>query len=455
MHKRTLSFSHNNIFLFSVFCFAAEICLFWPGLLKDDSAVQLQQAVMGSFTDHHPPLMAFYWSVLNKMYPGPGLMLVTHLLLFWGAIYYFCRSLKDSVSQVACGLLAIISPLLIFHPFILKDIGFANCYLFVMSVLTYLTVTQQKMSPRMAFMLTVILFYGTAVKFQAMFILPLLTLWMGLTLALTYKRGLLVGLGLFASLYASISFFNAHVSTPSNSWQWVKLYDLAGISIRKNQNYFPSFVTDYPGFSTERLHQFYNPRRVDDYVYRPDPVLIKGATPQQAKEVWHYWFETVLRHPVAYLHHRGAVCWEQICLSSIKSPQEIKGKEIMSPSLLRVSTLLDHYNLIPFAKLFTSFAPYLPFQILYLCLGLYYRRSPLGRTLLFLNGIGLGLLATLFFFSMAAEARYLYLSLGCVHFSHPFAYALWRSRKTARRPGLMDTFAPLVKVSATQYIERA
>ena len=318
--------SHHLFWAVSVL-WALELFTFWPGVLRVDSLDQLNQALAHSFSDHHPPLMALYWSLLNKIYPGPGLMLGTHLLLFWGSIYHFARSLDHKGLQLSYFIIGMSPPLLMFHPFILKDIGFAHSYFFVISCLAYYTLKQKSPSLVSLIGLLLILFYGTAVKFQAVFILPLLTFWLGYSLQQNYKKAALVGISLFVVFYGAISLFNARVATSSHSWQYVKLYDLAGISLCAGQNYFPTFVIDHPGFSSQRLKELYNISRVDDLAFIPNPVLIKGKDEQQSQELWQYWFKTILNHPLAYLKHRFSIFWCQINRSFIKAPSEIQSHQ--------------------------------------------------------------------------------------------------------------------------------
>src|SRR5207253_5889655 len=96
MPQEKLSSDHvlkNNPFYFFLFCCALlyffELFLFWPGVIRPDSLAQLQQAQTGIFSDHHPPVMALYWGVLNFIWPGPGLLFLTHLSLLFGAAVCF------------------------------------------------------------------------------------------------------------------------------------------------------------------------------------------------------------------------------------------------------------------------------------------------------------------------------------------------------------------------------
>ncbi len=412
--------------------FSLELTLFWPGILRVDSIDQINQALSGTFNDHHPPLMGLYWAAISKICAGPGGMLVTHLLLFWGSIYNFTKIFQGSL-RFSYLLIGLLPPLVVFHPFILKDIGFAHCYFFAISCLTRYTIQKEKPSNWSLLGIFVVLFYGTAVKFQGIFILPILSFWIGKILYSRFQQSFAAAAGIFALLYATISIFNTQTATPSNSWQYVKLYDLTGISLRIDQPCFPAYITQSPNFNMQHLKELYTPKRVDDLVFAPTPVLAKAQNDPDLKELWSTWMHAVLKHPMAYFQHRFDVFLEQINCSLVKAAHEIKSRsEQISPRIFKILNFLEKWNLIQIAKIATTFSFFLPFMLVYFLLGIQNRYTTLGQAILFMNGIGLMLLGILFFFSMAAEARYIYLTIGCFHFSHPLVYALLQGRRFSK-----------------------
>jgi hypothetical protein len=360
-------------------------------------------------------------------------MLLTHLMLYWGAIYNFIKAFERQTSSDKTRYIylfvALIPQLLIFHPFILKDIGFAHSYFLVISQLTYYTLQGKKPSYMALFGTFAVLFYGTAVKFQAVFVLPVVSFWIGSLFHKDIKKVIVFGGLIFTVFYLVVSVFNRYTSSPTHSWQYVKLYDLAGISLSEKKPIFPTFVKNDSGFSMERLKKAYHHKRVDELTFIPSPVLVKAKTNEELGELWLCWFYAVLEYPVSYLTHRFHIFWEQINCSFIKSSIEIQSqKEHISPKLLFVASFLEKWHLLHLAKLLTTFSFFLPFQIVYFLCGFYNRRIPVGKTIFFMNGAGLLLILSVFFFSMAAEARYIYLTIGCFHFSHPMLYLLWKLR---------------------------
>lgn len=73
--------------------FALMAWALYPGLMSPDSAEQWLQARTGRYTSVHPALMAWTWSWLDRLVPGPGGLFLVHLALFWGALAWLAREL--------------------------------------------------------------------------------------------------------------------------------------------------------------------------------------------------------------------------------------------------------------------------------------------------------------------------------------------------------------------------
>ncbi len=418
-----------------IFCLVAlyliELFIFWPGIIRPDSLLQLQQAHTGIFSDHHPPIMGFYWYFLSFIYPGPGLLFLTHLTLLFGAALIFAFAFQDSRLSWFYLIILIWPQIVSYSAFVLKDIGFTFTFLFVASILSFYSLQRKKLPIMLVFIICILLFYGTAVKFQAAFILPFMSLWLAYCLN-SYHVSLKVffnGMVLFCLLFSSVQLFN-HCMTQKKdySWQLVKLYYLAGISLREDKEIFPDFVKNEPFYSMEALAKTYNTQRVDELVFDTNPLLIKGRTHEQRNALWYMWFQTVQKYPESYLSHRWAIFQNLIHKSPIKSISEIASHQEFIPALIKdILLVYDSYGLTAFLKAITTFKFYLPLMLLYLVLGFVcIRRDPYAIPLVFLNLMGLTLLGVLFVFSMASDVRYIYLTMCCFHFSHPFFFKVFK-----------------------------
>lgn len=421
---------------YHLFClfglFFLTLYLFWPGILRSDSLVQYQEALKGCFNDHHPPMMAATWGLLNKIYPGPGLMLLFHWILLWGAALIFSVSFKNILLRWVFVFIPLMPQILGYGPFILKDSGFTLSFLFCCSLLSFYTIHKEKM-PYWVFLLScMLLFYGSAVKFQGVFILPVLALWYGLVLNknsnnLNIKKSIIIYLGLFSA----VTLFNQSVTQTKNySWQYVKLYDLAGMSLNQNTNLFPAWSQENPNFSLARIHSLYSTIRVDELVWGKDVPLMIGKNQLQRHQLSDAWRRAVLDNPKSYLVHRFGLFKTLVSNSSIKSLDSVTSlKDEIPHGVQSILKIMDQLHLTKIVNMMSSFLPYILISIGYFIYGcLRLRKTVYAYPLVFLNGIALLLLWVLFFFSMAADGRYIYLTHCCFHFSHPFFYACLKNK---------------------------
>tara|TARA_R110002050_G_scaffold70425_2_gene151793 strand:+ start:17548 stop:18855 length:1308 start_codon:yes stop_codon:yes gene_type:complete len=413
--------------------FSLSLIVFWPGVMRPDSVMQFQQALQGNYSDHHPPLMAFYWGLLNAIYPGPGLLLMTQMLLLWGAALIFVRLFKDSKLKWYYVLVPLFPPIFGYAFFILKDVGFTLCFLMSVAILVYHDLKNKRLSVWINAALFILLFYGTAVKFQAKFILPFIILWWAVLQNNKNIYHLILKTVLAGSLFfISITSFERYLNTKQeHSWQYVKLYDLAGISLDINKNLIPQSHIGTPGFTLENLRKIYETDRVDSMVFVGNPTFLKrGATEQERENLMTVWYKAIANHPLSYLKHRSALFNHQVSKSMAKTRNEILSyKAGVTNSVLQALDFAEEYGIMGLARLLTSFILYLPILLFYIFYGVFqYKKSPYARPLLMMNLSGGALIATLFIFSMASDARYIYFTSCMLHFSHPLAYMTWKKK---------------------------
>ena len=276
-------------FMIFTLCFAATylgvVLFLWPGLIRPDSLNQLNQALTGVMTDHHPPIMGLYWRILHYVYAGSGPLFLTHISLLFGGLYLFAKSVRNS-HWIWFYLGLVFWPQIAFYaPFIVKDIGFTFSFLFTAGALTYYSTRQEYTPLWVVGLLSVILFYGTGVKYQAMFILPIMCIWMSFQMkGLTAKLSkILRGLVMFGLIYGATQMVNnIYVSKQDHAWQYVKLFDLAGMSIKTNTDLIPEVAKVDPKLSLDELKQIFNPERVDEMVFSSTPLLKKETMRRSA-----------------------------------------------------------------------------------------------------------------------------------------------------------------------------
>jgi hypothetical protein len=125
--KRSISIAVAALLLFAI-----NFAIAYPGELNGDSAMQYREAVTGQFTDWHPPIMAYVWSLLRHVSDGPQTMLAFQLILHWLGFALVADGLARAGRSKAGWLMLATgaSPLCIYYNHtILKDIGLASTFI--------------------------------------------------------------------------------------------------------------------------------------------------------------------------------------------------------------------------------------------------------------------------------------------------------------------------------------
>ncbi|MBX9976641.1 MAG: hypothetical protein K2X98_00125 [Alphaproteobacteria bacterium] len=414
-----------------IFLFILHTSLTWPGILSPDSETQYNMALQGVYSDHHPALMSFVWRYLNMICKGPGLMLGLHLGLLYASVYFFIRALSPAPYHFAFLFLPLIPHILVYSFMIWKDVGFAFSFLCIASYLTYCAVQEKKLSLTACFPLSILLIYGTAIKFQAQYCAPLLIFWMiyeRTKAHFSWQKYLLCGLGsaiIFYSLLSGINNFLVQEKAQNHSWQYVKLYDLAALSVATQIPLFPE-SSKTEKFSMEKLKTTFNHARVDDLVFGHDALLVMGKNEQERGILWWTWAHQVSAHPLYYIKHRLS----NLAYAAFSTPEY---ENILSFFSTTIQLQEPYASIIARTIGYLFFAHILPILLcfIYCGIGIFnLSKTPLARPLFFLNSIAVVYLTILLFFSMAGTPRYTYVVVCIVSTSHILAYHFMR-----RKPG--------------------
>lgn len=429
--------------LFLAAFYLGSLFILWPGVISPDAMNQYQAALAGVYSDHHPPAMSLLWHYLNLLYAGPGLLFALHLTLLYSAAAIFIYIFRTSKFKWWYVVFPLIPNMLAYTVFIVKDASFVYTYLLAGAIISLLIVQRQsKFKIPLLALCLLLLFYGTAAKFQARYLLIFFTL--GIGYCYDYKfalKNIMVGIALCAALLGAMFAFNSYMvpnAQQQHTWQWVKLYDLSGISLELDKPMYPEFIKHNPNFDFARIKQQFDPQKVDDLVFGSDAPLRGGDNAIDRDTLWHYWFNTLKQHPWLYLKVRFKV-WSYN-LTSVPS-------EYNNPTKFLARTALKPIVEIPFMQACIDgayqfingalrFIWLVPFLIFYTYLGIkHFKRNSYAVPLTMFCVTSIALLLILFFFSMAGVARYVLLCTCLVHAAHGFAY---RARTSAR--GVHATF---------------
>lgn len=417
-----------------VVLFVVHLSLFWPGFLTPDSSTQYQIALSGQYSDHHPAVMSFVWRYLDRIHSGPGMMLVLHLGLLYGGISLFMDCFKCSSWRFLFLLLPFFPNVLIYSGMIWKDVGFTFAFFFACALLTRTTIEKRPLGIIENILFFSVLFYGTAIKFQAQYCAPVLLIWYTYIIAkfldLKKYQGAGLGLAIIIAFYSSLAFVNktlVPVTQENHSWQLVKLYDIAAVSVSEKTPLFPEFNMTST-FSMENLNKTFNHQSVDDMVFPKDAILKRGDNEEQRQELWNTWAKVVISHPIAYAVHR--MC--NLSYAILSTP----GFEHMEKGIQRFIDpgteiyKATHIAARVFGYIFLAHILYVLLTLGYIILALRsLKLTPAAIPLLAMNMTSFVMLAMLYFFSMAGTPRYTYVVVCLCHASHLFAWNCWQARK--------------------------
>lgn len=419
-----------------------QLLAFWPGELTPDSIGQYAMATSGQYSDHHPPIMSLVWRYLDMIVKGPGLMMVLQLTLLYTGLYFAIKSLGNHPKRYLMLLYPLVPSLLIYTHYIWKDVAFAYSFVCVAGVLAWVgsrPVPHNRLSIKLAIPLFIILYYGTAVKYQAQFVAPIFIFWM-IYLMLRPMRSLKIWLlvsGLVTCCFLTAMLnINKELTKEAgqlHSWQLVKLYDLAAMSVALDKPLFPEAnMTEH--FSMERLHKEFSQDDIVPLAFPENAILQKGKTEEDRDILWSTWAKEILNHPVAYLKHR----FSNLAFVLLSTPglnvyldliDHVAEKDSVTYKALYYVGRVGGYLVM--AHILTVLL-----CLAYLALGLAtLRKTWAALPLVFCNAVGFGMVILLLFLSMAGTPRYTYITICMVHLSHFWAYLCYQAYKGKKAVG--------------------
>lgn len=350
----------------------ASIAAYFPGLMTNDSFLQLEQARTGIFSDLHPPVMAFVWRFVDMVVAGPFGMLVLQTTIYWGAIALIMWHLwhRHWVTPLAIAIIGFWSPSFSMLGFIWKDIQMTASFAMAIA-LTLLAIDHKRQWPLVPAM--VFLLYGTALRHNAVFAAFPIVVWWGWLLTSNLKPLILRGAAVIVITIGMMlvprmitpSLATVHVH-PS---QQLFLYDLAGISVLTDNNLLPLHYQPFL-LPVRTLKEKYNPTHVGCFLWGSDTKtnLLLSPDSQAFEMLKKQWLHAVLGHKKAYLQHRLDVFATQLgwgpyrLFSYLKPTREYRADCGVSWDPSRFSRgIFDYYDRIQDSILFK---PYLYLIIL-------------------------------------------------------------------------------------------
>lgn len=336
--NKVMTYKLKSWVLFGII--AAIILLNFPGYMTLDSTSQLHQARTMILNDGHPPAMAIIWALLDKVIPGPVLMLFLNAILHVCGVWLMSGIFRAPWKRYLITILTILFiPTFFTIGVIWKDTlmnGFLllaaggivqlvrividkgrrrdliKCIVFIL-VSLFLAISQRHNAPAGA---VVLLCPVALVAFNALFKKRYFKKRstqsededMDSSLVLNWTRVfvaiVMAIVSVFILFLSSISFFDKFVTHHRNFWQVLAFYDLAAVSIEINENILPPDV--YPKANLEVLQKHYSPYSVLSLT-KDSGVFYYITKESDLDRLSTAWKTAIKTYPEAYISHRTAV----------------------------------------------------------------------------------------------------------------------------------------------------
>jgi hypothetical protein len=295
--------------LLAILGFGLELRAFWPGLMSTDSFEQYVQAALHRYNDHHPPIMAWVWSLTDRVITGPAGMLILHLSLLWLGLWSVAEGARRRGFRYTWLILLIgVTPWISnIAGVIWKDIGMA-CALLAAAGLLY---DVEDDGERLRFLVIATAFiligYATMVRANGFFAaLPLAAYAVATARPrAAFTRAAAIGVVFVALVLGGQQLLERKVldASPRHLSQLVMLYDLAGIACRGGEIDIPTPFRK-PGYDAGALCRAYDPDQVDSLFFVPKGPLQMSLDGDAVQKLRGEWLAAATQHPKLYLAHR-------------------------------------------------------------------------------------------------------------------------------------------------------
>lgn len=286
--------------------YALDIAAFWPGQMSFDSAYTWWQARGGTTTDIAPPVLIHLWRLCDAIVEGPGLVFALHLALFWSGLALIADAIAAArwraIALVVVVALTPVTWLLRSH--VWTDVGLFSSLVFVVGALL-----QAQTTRRRAWIVAAlpVLFYASAVRFNALPAVLPFALWIGWLVAQTRVRIAFVAAGLCVGMAAFCAIVNAQVDRHVPLWTATAEWDLAAISVATGEMLLPPFMIG-PGLTVDELaHAFRfwsNVPMLQNTTHGMRDPFAEDYSPGQLATLRAAWLGAIRAHPGAWLSQK-------------------------------------------------------------------------------------------------------------------------------------------------------
>jgi hypothetical protein len=296
--------SHKTyvLVLLIVILFFANLVAGYPGVPNFDSNNQYSEAVNGHFSDWHPPIMAWLWSMLRVIADGTGPLFVVHVFFYWMGIGLIALTLSRIGRNPTAWAIVAVGAFPWFtwmNTQILKDVGMAASFLTGYSLCFSYRVRGVKVHSGIIVIATIFIVYGVLVRVNGIFAgapLIIYVFWP----KLFYKPILFpTGCVMLIAIAIPVSdLFNHKILRAEHTYpmQSLKLFDELGIAYFAEDT---SIIQSDLSTAIQLVSDCYTPVRWDTLDHRAMCRQFRTGWPQGRT-----WIFAILKHPLAYAEHR-------------------------------------------------------------------------------------------------------------------------------------------------------
>jgi hypothetical protein len=300
--------------------FFFSCAVFHPAVMSSDSLYMYREALSGVIeSGGKPPLAAYMWMWLLRIYRSPVSLLVFQNLGFWIGLATLVAgcAMRPGLSGVTVLVIGFWPPIFALLGALWTDVLLGASLVLVVGLATVGARRRSRFILGMAFLP---LWCALAMRLNALpAILPLTTwlivLWNDVGDRPRLRFGAAVGAStlVLGSLIAFLLIFNRTVTAPGpsparRSLQFAMLHDLAGIAAATGDMRFPSHVMkSVPDLDIDDIRRLYHPADVTRLVYdnKQDASAFVTIDRAEFNELVRVWAGAVSAHPDAYLRRRA------------------------------------------------------------------------------------------------------------------------------------------------------
>ena len=289
---------------------AIAVLAFYPGYMSWDSAYQWWQARHGQFDATHPPAMAMFWQLTDRVLPGPGGMFLAQQAMLWLALGGFAAALPCRAGHrvLVVLVLGLWPPVFGVSAFLWKDVwtmgAFAVAAAFLAAELG--RPSRLRLVSALVFLALACSFRHNAITGAMPLVLWAVHRWPGQGTRPAW-RTMLVALGVSVVVWsaAKLPELDPRVRSVDSVWSVVTLWDAAAVSVREGELVYPPELVD-PSLTVEELSGLF----VD---YSNGTVFHTGKlnhsfdgpyTAQERDALRRLAWELPARHTASYFAHR-------------------------------------------------------------------------------------------------------------------------------------------------------